>query len=238
MSDAKGNGPPADIAASDLWLMLSSIQKPHRVVDFPMNLPGSEEPVGQVALVPLSMEETMVCKSSAAEQAKKMTERVPSKPGEESAAYFNVFTDEAAVQILWKAMRVPGDIKKPAFPTPTHVRKHLTSDAISVLMGMYNRVVIECGPIVAYMSKEEMNAWVDRLGEGAGQFPLERLTLEAQRDLLMHSMSELRKFRMANGSAGSPLASGSTTSEQTPPSDAIEVAAIDEIEVPPADQIG
>lgn len=219
LADAKGNGPPSEVAPSELWAALTAIPMPHEVVDFPVKDPVLGKSIGKVAIVPLCPEDQMVCQKMAGEFARKFTGETP-KDGEESPAYKKIFGDEAAVQILWRALRDPNDktLAKNAFAAPSLIRRPpFTPDLVSVLLRMYLRTCATHGPLIATMSKEEMDAWLDALEAGGSAFPFELLTSAMSSELLMHSVARSKALRTANGSAGQPQDGTSLGAEDNSP---------------------
>lgn len=215
------SGPPNDVAPSLLYAALTKMPTPHEVVDYPVNLPGTDYSVGQIAFVPLSQEDVMQCHATADEYARKVL-KTPPKAGEENRAYDSIFGHEAAVQILWRAMRAPEDptLERRSFPAPKMVRM-LMPDVLGVLMTMYVTAVAKIGPIVSTMSKEELDAWIERLVEGGSAFPLALLSSEMLRDLVMRLVDRIKASPTGNASVGSPLAaSPSAVPEEAPPTPA------------------
>jgi hypothetical protein len=215
MSDAKREpqGPPKDVTPSELWLAMMAVPVPHVKVDMPIKEPVFGKSLGEVAIVPLSPEDLMISRKVAGEWASKMTGESP-KHGEETPAYFAIMASEAAVQILWRALRDPNDptLKKPAIPTAALIRRApFTDDIITVLMRLYTRACVTTGPIIATMTEEEMNAWLDALEEGGAAFPFLLLSQEMQSELLTYSVARYRKYVEASGSRG-PLPDAATGS--------------------------
>jgi hypothetical protein len=214
MTDAKRDpqGPPKDVPASELWLAMTTLPVPHVIEDMPVKEPIYGKSIGKVAIVPLSPEELQISRTVAGQWATKRTGETP-KNGEESPAYFAVMASEAAVQILWRALRDPNDptLKKPAIPAAMLLRQApFTDDIHVVLMRMYTRACVVCGPIVATMTDEERDAWLDALEEGGSAFPLDLLSSDMKTELLMHSVARLKKCQTANGLRG-PQPDGAST---------------------------
>lgn len=227
-------GPPPDITPSELWLSMLQVPVPHVVEDMPLKEPVFGKSIGKVAIVPLSPEELQVSRTIAGKWA---TERTGEKPknGEESPAYFAVMASEAAVQILWRALRDPNDpmLKKPAIPAAALLRKApFTDDIHVVLMKMYTRACVETGPIIATMTEEEMNAWLDVLEEGGSAFPFELLSSETKNALLMHSVARLKISKMGSGSPGHPQGASTNDTPVQPPSE--QPPTLPESEQPPS----
>lgn len=197
------NLPPDNIEPSELWKLLTSLPRPHRAVPFPRNMPGTDAPVGELEMWPLTQEEQMACNA----EADKFTKRLlkdPQKKDEANLGYHHSYTNEVAVQVLYRACRDPKDINRPAFPSPSQMRTTLSTDEVGVLFNQYCTVQQELGPIVAEMSAEEREAWIVRLQEGGTAFPFDTLSWEAQRTLVLSMASQLVSCWMAMCSLGSP----------------------------------
>lgn len=226
-------GPPKDVSASELWLALTTMPVPHQIVPFPVKDPIYGKSVADVAIVPLSPEELMICRKVAGEWATKMTGEKP-KNGEETPAYFAIMAAEAAVQILWRALRDPNDktLQKPAIPTAALLRqKPFTDDIHAVLMRMYTRACVVCGPIVATMTDEEREAWLDALEEGGSSFFFDLLSSGMKDELLTHLVALRKRSKMGNGSPGQPL--DASTKDTPPKSPSEPPPPLPESELPP-----
>lgn len=199
---------PADQAeseadASELWMLLTSIPRPHRNVPMPRNLPGTKEPVGEVPVWPLTQGE-LIESNAAADQACRELFKNGTKKDDLNLGYSTSFANEVAVQQLWRACRDPKDLCKPAFPSPKLMKLKLTSDEIGVLYNHYLTVQSELGPITAHMTDEEYEAWVRRIAEGGNADPFDSLSWDLQRTLVVSMASQLASYWTATSSAGSP----------------------------------
>lgn len=212
----KGAGPSADKAPADLWTLLTELPRPHTEVPFPRKHPVTGEPLTEkVAIWVLTEAELMSARAAADAYAKEMLSN-PQKSGDANLGYQEIFRNECIVEVICRACRNVKDLKAPAFPNPMLARKFLTSDEFSVLFQAYCDFQAECGPILSHMTREEMNAWIDRLMEGASLVPLAALSSGARNQLLLHSVSLLQQSRTGSGSPGAPQAESSTsTSPQT-----------------------
>lgn len=195
-------GPPEKVDASDLWLALTQIPRPHKTLPFPRALPTGE-PVGELAIWPLTQEEQMAANAEADRFTKKLLKDAQKKD-ESNLGYEHVYANEVAVQVLYRACRDPKNLEKTAFPSPTHIREKITTDEVGVLFSMYTTVQFEIGPIVASMSKAEHEAWILRLEEGGSAFPFDALSWEEKRILLPFMASQLVDCWMAMCSLGKP----------------------------------
>lgn len=194
-------GPPENIEPNELWAALTALPRPHRLVDVPRYLPGTRESVGQVAVWPLTQEEQMACNAEADRFTKELL-KDPQKKDEANLGYHHTYTNEVAVQVLYRACRDPKDTNRPAFPSPSLMRKHFSSDEIGVLFHSFCTVQSELGPIRAEMSLEETEALILRLEEGGSAFPIESYSWETQRTLVLSMASRLVSCWMAMSSAG------------------------------------
>lgn len=187
---------------SALWLAITAMPRPSRVVDFPRtDITG--KPVGEVRLRVLTQEEQMLSSAEAERFAKKAIKELP-KSDEAKRGYDDLYNNAAAVEILFLACRQKDAIDRPFFPSPSALRKALTADEVGALMIHYYTAQSELGPIIARMSQEEMDAWVKRLGEGGSRFPLDLLSWEQLKELTFSLATRLHKLTTGTTSAGSP----------------------------------
>lgn len=195
------SGPPKDTGPSELWVRLQEMPRPSRVVDFPRKMPTGES-VGQVAIWVLTQEEQM----AAAAEAEKLAKRLVKDGKREDLGYEALYADAVCVEVLARACRVDGELKRPAFPSAGQIRELLTVDEIAALFNHYLTVQLELGPTVARMSEQEMNAWVERLAEGGSAFPFDLLSSDLQKILVLFMARRLVSSSTDMSSAGSPLA--------------------------------
>lgn len=211
-------GPPTDISPSDMWIALSAIPRPYRVVPMPRNIPGTDTPVGDVAIWPLTQEEHNASNANAELEAKRLFKDTP-KTEERGIGYQNMFANEVAVQQLWRACRDANDVTKPAFPSPSMLRHALTSDEVGVLYNHFLTTQVEVGPIVSHMSDDEFEAWVKRIAEGGSAFPFDLLSWDLRTTLVTSMASQLVSYWTATSSAGSqqgePLSTDSNESSES-----------------------
>lgn len=205
-----GQGPlaaaaePEKLEPSELWLALTALPRPHREVPIPRFIPGTETPIGNVAMWPLTQEEQMACNAEADRWTKGLL-RDPQKKDEANLGYQHTYTNEVAIQVLYRACRDAKNIERPAFPSPSLMRQNLSTDEIGVLFSTYCTVQSELGPIRAYMSTEERDALILRLVEGGSAFPFDSLSWEQQRTLVLTLASQVVSCWTVMSSAGLPL---------------------------------
>ena len=178
-----------ELSPSALWLALTALPRPDREIPIPrMNAEG--QPVGFVRIWPLTQEEQMAANADADRFTKQLL-KDPQKKEEANLGYDHTFTNEMAVQVLFRACRDVNDIKRPAFPSPLAMRSTFTTDEIGVLFANYCTVQAEVGPIRAQMSQEETDALILRIEEGGSAFPFDGCSWAEQRSLVLTMASRL-----------------------------------------------
>ncbi|WP_437767184.1 hypothetical protein WMF27_20510 [Sorangium sp. So ce281] len=195
--------PESEISAAELWLQITSVPRPYRLVPFPRKAPDGKA-IGEIAMVVLTQEESMAATASTERFVRKMLKEQGALPqnGEVSAGYSTLFENRCSCEVLFRACKRKEDISRPFFPSIEAVAQKLTTDEIGVLMFNYTRVQSELGPIVGKMSQEEMDAWIERLAVGGSSFPLDSLSLAARSQLMLYMASQLYSSRMASSSPG------------------------------------
>jgi hypothetical protein len=216
------SAPPEDISPSELWVQLTQMPRPHRVVDFPRKDPVTGLPAGQVAIWPLTQEESMICQKAAETFARKSLKENLPKKDDAQEGYLNLYRNAAAVEVLARACRRVEDLKRPAFPSPELMRKQFTHDEIGVLTSYYHRVQSELGPYVTDFTTEELDAWVKMLEEGGSAYFLDLLASDAKDSLIMHLVSQLQSYSTDSGSLGEPQETSTNESSTPSESDGLE----------------
>lgn len=208
------SGPPADVSATDLWLKLSSRERPSKLVDFPRK-DDDGNPVGQLRIRILTQEEQMVCASAAEEVAKKH-----GKDGKkDELGYERLFADALCVEVLFRACRDEKDQNRTLFPSPKALRSALTTEECSMLFQHYLTVSVELGPTALTMSDEEFEAWVSRLAEGGSAFPFDLLSSDLQRLLLLYMARLLTSLRDKSSVGSQPEESTTSLEDEVPEDD-------------------
>lgn len=195
--------PSDNISPSELFLALTKVPRPHRIVDFPRKGPDGK-PLGEIAITILSQEQQMEAAANAERYARKILKEVP-KSEEARRGYDDIYTNAAACEILFKACRDKDDPKKQLFPTVEDIRRWLTMDEVGVLMSHYMTAQAELGPIVASMSDADVDAWIARIKDAGTLFPLDLLSSEALKTLVSILVSRLVSLQTASSYAGSQL---------------------------------
>lgn len=228
-----GNGPP-EMEMGELFRQLTQLPRPSKVVPFPRKDPITKEWIGGVAIWPLTQSELMSARAAADAYAKKLL-KDQQKTGEDNRGYEDIYKDAATVEVLCRACRNPKNLKEPAFPSPKLARETLLADEWTVLSRAYLQIQRELGPIVDFMTAEEMNAWLVRLREEGSRFPLALLASEQLEDLVMHSASLAHASLTAKSSSGSPQSGGSNPPIQAADSEAPPTVEFDA--PPPEEQV-
>ena len=195
---------PSEISPSDLWAQITQMPRPHRIVDFPRKgLDG--QPLGQVALRVLTQEEAQLATAFTEQRVRRLLKEKEAMPGsgEPSQGYSILFDTWASCETLFRCTRKVDDINQPFFPAVEMIPRSLSQDEIAILLLEYNRVRAELGPIVADMSQEEYDAWIEVLAKGGSAYPLDSLSLGEQSRLIVRMASELYTLRTASSSPGS-----------------------------------
>ncbi len=205
------SGPPDNIPPSELWAKITATPRPSAEVDFPRK-DKEGAPIGKLRMWVLTQSEQMICAAEAARVAKELLK--DQRKDDPSLGYDNVYNNAASVEILARACRDANDVTRPAFPSPKLLRQNMTADEIAILTRLYLQVQSELGPIIAYMSAEEEEAWIRRLAEGGTAFPLSLLSSEAHEHLTLSLASRLFRSLTSTSSPGSPPEESSNESPQ------------------------
>ena len=220
MSNEKRGDTPQDTSPSVLWAMYTKAPTPHELVDLPV---GEKFPLAgalpQIAMVPLSAEDTMICRAEADDYAKRCLLKAPPRDDEKNLAFRSIYDDEVTIRVLWRACRDPNDpsLRKKVFPGPKPMREVLTLDQIGVLAHAYMRVERLLSPIRFIMDKEEMDGLLLRLREGGREAaPLDYLSSALLRELLVHSVSNPLPSPTPSTSPGGPPDSSGTPASESP----------------------
>jgi hypothetical protein len=189
---------PPDMPATELWTTLTTMPRPHRLVDFPRKREDGA-PVGQVAIWTLNQGEQIAAGIAAEKLVRK---ELPDAKRDDSLGYATAYSNASAVEILYRACRDPNDLSRSAFPSASSMRAYLTTDEIAVLFNAYISVQTEVGPIVGALTAEELDAWINRLVEGgSGTDPLVLFSSQTLQDLLKRLVV---RYRTSRGAPSSP----------------------------------
>jgi len=215
------NLPPKGTDAGALWTTLTALPRPTSA-PFEVQLRGSTQ---HVVFRVLTASELASVRATADKAAREFLANISGATEPGGLAYEESYEQEKACALLALACRQAEDPRFGAFPSAKQARQELTDDEISVLLVGYAKFRRESGPMLAELTREEMDAWVKLLEQGASRLPLARLSGEALSDLVMYLVSLRRSSPTGTSSAGSPPdGSGPATSAEV---DANERAAID-----------
>jgi hypothetical protein len=193
--------PPTNIPPNELWSALTTMPRPHKIVDFPRKAPDGK-PIGQLAIRALTQNEQL--QAGIAAERLVRAELTDAKK-DASIGYEISYSNAASVEQLWRACRCADDLERPCFPSPKEMRGHLTTDEIGALYSAFLDVCAEVGPIIGAMTSAESEAWIDRLIEGGESAdPIPFFSSEGLKTLVRTSVARLRTSRTGPSSAGSP----------------------------------
>lgn len=213
--------PPKDMKPSELWLALTEMPRPFRLVPFPRK-GGDGNWIGSLAMRPLTQEEVL----RAGIAAETFVRTMLPDAVKDSTGYETAYANAAAVEQLWRACREATDTDRPFFPTPKAIAEVCTADEVSALYDSYLTVRDQIGPLLSGLSDAEANAWIDRLIEGGEALdPFGCFSSAALRTLLRLSVGRLRSFTTPRSSPGTQpdgtqpgRSSGSAQASMTEPS--------------------
>ena len=182
--------PPEDISPSELFLKLSQSPRPTEVVDFP-RVDESGKSIGQIRIQVLRMEEHDRARIMAQKRLKERSRVYGYDKIEaadmDSAGIREVLGDMTARELLAIACldtrnHAGGDDEKPfyprVFPDSDSIAQILSADETAVLFSAYLLVQDKYGPFERNLTSDaDVDAWVQRLEEGASAFPLLHLPL-------------------------------------------------------------
>lgn len=192
------------LSPEEVLAELLSSERPHRLVPFPRINPKTGEPYCQIAMVGLTSEEAYAASVAASKAAKKhMGEAMP-REGESTMAFDEVLNNQRAYEVLVRACRVPGDLKKPFFKTTAQIAQLFTNDEVAIMFKHYLDVQTELSPILEFLDADEQEAWVKKLTKAGEQAPflLNSLTSVAMKGLLISLALRLSSSQEDSESSG------------------------------------
>lgn len=224
---------PPDDEPSALFAKLLEMPRPTEVIDFPRN-DAQGQPVGRVRVQILTSKEHDDAREKAHAWLKK---RGITNDDMTAPALREVLGDAIAKELIAMACLTEKDYGSPGKPTYARMFRNardvdaLGADEIVILFYAYELVQKKYGPFERNLSPEDIDAWVQRLGEGGAEFPLLSLALpqlvllaqslgarlyslsrilESQLETLPTTLvSQLRDSYTGIGSAGAPAAATS-----------------------------
>ena len=196
--------PPKHMSPATLFASLTEMPRPIRRVDFPRKRPDGT-PVGQVAIRVLTQEERLRASAEAERWARELLSDPDARKTFESG---DVYENCAACTLLHLACRDTEDPERPVFPTPKAIAEVLTVDEVAMMLRHYTTVQAELGPIVATMTEDEVDAWIERIAKAGDAFPFDLLSPAAQGQLASSMARRLSRSRMGTSSPSSEFADG------------------------------
>ncbi len=168
--------PPADVEPSELFLKLSSAERPSEVIDFPRK-DKNGNPFGRVRIRVLTSDEHDQARLRALASLKKQE----LKPADMETPLVRAVAGDATARELIAMAATTEKNYGPDPDSPIYGRlfrhaddvSQLSADEVLVLFNAYQLVQHKFGPFERnIVSKEDEDAWIARLGEGASEFPL------------------------------------------------------------------
>lgn len=186
------NLPPRDISAAELLLKLIERPRPSAVVDYPAKSPTGQ-PLARIRIMVLGGDQQEEARFRAKEYLK--SKRRMADQDFETELGRSLLGDAVARECIAMACHmveaIEGSEDNPKYPvifqSAADVNK-LPADEITALFGAYCAVQKKFGPFDSGMTEQEINAWIQRLEEGASALPLS-LIASSQRDELCLRLS-------------------------------------------------
>jgi hypothetical protein len=200
---------------SNLWHTLAKHKRPVKTIDLPV-FDDKGNAICQVALRIVDHDSQVEIQRKATLETDKVYKGAFSPNiDRDSPAYQERYNNIAAKHFLFAACRDTENPKLPFFPTPDHVGEVLTNSEIAVLHLNYRTFENEFGPIIANLSGDELDRWIERLALSAkeGAYFLDRISSVAQTQLLMSMASQLWTYRTDKSSPTSLQEEPSMTSD-------------------------
>lgn len=194
------NGPPteAEVPAGELFRKLTDTIRAHEILPFPRNNDDGQ-PCGEYWLQVLTQAEVddaqidaeKYVRRRAKERAKALgesSEEAAEKPNQE--AWRDIFQSALMVELIYHAARYKEDASKPLFRCPDDIRNTCTPNEITSITNSYDQVQRKFGPLFRMLSKEDVEAWLERLTKG-GEEALGPFGLLSPGELaqLLHSLA-------------------------------------------------
>lgn len=232
--------PPNDVTASELFLKLMEKPRPSVVVDFPRIDHVSGKPIAQVRVTVLSHEQHDHARRAAHAALK---QKGYSNEDLQSPIFAEITGDAVARELLARATvevnPIPGsDPDKPSyariFRDADDLSKALSADELMLLFNYYLHAQYKFGPMDKWLDADEVDAWVYRLSQGAGEHSFLALSSVRQVGLLQSLVERISgiyqllasRSESLPSSLRSDLESFSTAifSSFVPPADTTEIS--------------
>ena len=188
---------------SNAWAELASRKQPSKLVDFPA-FDENGKPVCQVIITTLTHDDHVSIQKQATFECDRSFK--DDKLDRNSEIYIKRYENIVAKHFLFRACKDPENPTKSFFPTTDHVGQYLSNDEVAVLLKHYQTLQANRGPLIAYMTHNQFEEWVEKLATEAEEGPyfLDRILPEAQIQLMLYMAGQLWNSQMAKSSLGSP----------------------------------
>lgn len=159
----EGNGPPRDKGPSELLqILISRTRAPSVVIDFPRYDPATGEPVQKVMIRTLTLLEEDSALARGRRYAAAALQQKTSEEQPEELAH-----NAKLAEVIAIAARDPEDPAKPFFRYGVgELREFCTAEEIGTLARAYARLRDETHPRLRDLNKDDLEAWIDTIGEG------------------------------------------------------------------------
>lgn len=179
----------------NLWAKLSSNSQPTQVIDYPRYVSG--QAIGQIVIRCLTQEDYIRIQENS---IKEYNRRIKGKEIDvpiESVRGEEILKNIHALFYVFEATRDMENKALPAFPSVQELSKRASPDEIAVLSLNILRFQKENSPIIAHMSKDELDGWIDRLAKDSqdAAYFLDQISSDVQSQLMLYMGNLLWKFQ-------------------------------------------
>lgn len=177
---------------NNIWAKMMELPRPSELVPLPRIDPNTQEPYCEIRMVILTAEEVSRVTAEAEKKTrKKLQDALPGKD-QFSQGYQELYRDFTIEGVLYHSCRLPNDVNKYFFPTQDSIFKVLTADEAGVLFNHYATIQAEFGPVIAGMTEDEMDMWIEKLQkDGKNSFFLNSFTSEQLKTFIMYMVNRL-----------------------------------------------
>lgn len=207
--------PPVDEAPSELFSKLMEMPRPSEVVDFP-RLDANGEPLGRVRIQILTSAEHDKARELAQSS---MKARGISREDMTGPALKEVLGDAIAKELIAMACVTEKDFGGAGKVTYGRIFRNatdvgaLSADELLLLFNAYQLTQHKYGPFERNLEPGDIDAWIQRIGEGAAEFPLLSLALP---QLVQLTLSLGERLYSSFRDQEFPSESSASTSESIP----------------------
>jgi hypothetical protein len=218
MQGARAGGPPKDVEPSELARRLMDTKRPSDVLPF-VRKDEDGNALCEYRMTILTQDEIDACWANAEQYTRRVFKSKLGANDEEinmirREAWAEVYENAKLVEVLYTAMRDKDDVNKRVWTAPQEIRKLLTQDECATLFRSYEETQFMWGPLWRMLTADEIDAWIEKLTEGASNYPLGHLGQGALVQLIASLAFQLKNLKSDTGSSGSP--SEPTASESSP----------------------